>query len=508
MSKQDYTVRSGDCNPQPFPISEKTAKRVQRDIEFICKQLVRFAKMPMDEHMAYLRRHPNQAFHRIPRPDGKGHLQCGHLAWKRLDALVDVALDLDHNLDRRVARQRAMDAITDAFVRQVLSKAHEVNLETSTLLLQDTLAELSRSLAVTEHYLPCVLFPDGAPDEFNVGPVTFARKRKFFQEKRGALKLSVDVETAAHIEHVNAAVSKGLPRDRSIDAIESRRLVRALQANAVKAYRGYPWIASISVINCDKETSQERATQTVEMALHVLRILLGAEPTKKIRLAWSRGDALRTAHLFSDSKGVINPSFGISVLGPVGTKNWHEALMRSSSELAILGSALKSIANPIKIPHLQHRLLDAINWYGDAATDANSQSSIVKYVSAIERLFFGAFEKNHTKNFGGRIKDIFDAFGCNDDKRAYEQALDVYKARSALVHGARSTIDMERHKIVYQAASLSRMCILCAAQLYPMMLQVFGDPDPAQLEDVMKRINREGLNWLAELAGYTASVRH
>lgn len=44
------------------------------------------------------------------------------------------------------------------------------------------------------------------------------------------------------------------------------------------------------------------------------------------------------------------------------------------------------------------------------------------------------------------------------------------------------------------------MCLLCSAQLYSMMLQAFENPDSAKLEEIMKRINDEGLNWLAEAA--------
>jgi hypothetical protein len=170
-----------DCNPESPPIAKKVVKRAQRDIEFVCRQLLRFAKMPVDELMAYLRKHPNESFYQIPHPKRNGHIQCGSLAWKRLGALTDIVLDLDRGLARRVGRQRARSAVIDAFVRRVLQEAREDNQETAVLLLQDTLAALRQSLVVTEHYLPCVLFPDGAPDEFRVGPVTFTRRGRFFK---------------------------------------------------------------------------------------------------------------------------------------------------------------------------------------------------------------------------------------------------------------------------------------------------------------------------------------
>ena len=79
--------------------------------------------MPLDELMAYLRKHPNDAFCQIPRPDGNGHLQCGALAWNKLGSLADLALELDRGLGRRVGRLRVRNAITDAFVKRVLQDA-------------------------------------------------------------------------------------------------------------------------------------------------------------------------------------------------------------------------------------------------------------------------------------------------------------------------------------------------------------------------------------------------
>ena len=495
-----------DCNSEPFPVPEKAAKRAQSDIEFICKQLLRFAKMPHDERMAYLRKHPYEAFCQIPHPDGKGHFLCGDLARKRLGKLTSLVLDLDHGLGRRVGRQRARDAVEDAFVKRVLRERLEVNQETSVLLLQDALTTLRKSLSVTEHYFPCVFFPNGGPDEFSIGPVTFTRRVKFFKDRKLVFKHSVDAKTVAHIVHVNEMVAQGFPRERAYSEAESRKLVRGLQARSIKSYRAYPWVASVMVIDCDKASSKERAIRAVEIALHIVRLLLGAEPTRKLRLAWSQSEPLQTAHLYADANGVIQASGSSSALGPVA-KNWHEALMQGSSELVALGSLLTKIVDPVEMHHLHQRLIDAINWFGDAATDSNASSSIVKYVSAIERLLFVKFEQGRTKTFPTRVKAILKEFGCDDDSRVYEQACKVYKIRSVLVHGSYSPTEDKAHEIVLLAEELSRMCLLCSTHLYLMMLQALGSVDPDKLEDVMKRISGEGLNWLAEAAaGYTASV--
>lgn len=83
--------------------------------------------------------------------------------------------------------------------------------------------------------------------------------------------------------------------------------------------------------------------------------------------------------------------------------------MQGSPEL-VARISLTKIVDPVEMHHLHQRLIDAINWFGDAATDSNASSSIVKYVSAIERLLFVKFEQGRTKIFATRVKAILKEF--------------------------------------------------------------------------------------------------
>ena len=488
-------------------ISSKTAKQAQSDIKAILRQIFRFKKMPFNECKAYFQKHPKEIFFRIPHPDGKGLLLCGAIGWNKLEKLTDLTLDLDRGLGRRVGRERARSAVTDAFVERILREAREVTHDTAEVILQDALAALRKSLIITEHFLPSVLFTKYAPTEFRIGPVTFVRRKNFFGDRKQAFKHSIEAAIVANMERVNEAVAQGFPRERASSEAQARRHIRGLQAQAIKTYRNYPWIAVVKVTDCDKDTSKERAVRAVEMALHLIRIILGAEPTRELRHAWSHSNALRTAHLHTDADGIIHASVGFSFLAPISPTNWHEVLMGASDELTVLGWALESIVDPVEISHLHQRLLDAINWFGDAATDSQITSSVIKYVSAIERLLFGNFESGRTKMFANRVKSIFEAFDCDNDGCVYEQALEVYKARSALVHGEHFPSEDETHKILRTAEALSRMCLICSAQLYPMMARAFNRPDSAKLEETMKRITSEGLAWLAEASGFSRTRR-
>lgn len=486
---------------------KKIVARSQRDLEFICRQILRFTRMQPKELIAHVQKHREDMFCTIPHPNG-GHLQCSALGWRKFSALADRVIDFEPKLARRVEPEQVKKAVIDAFVQRVLKEKRELNLETCEQILRDVAEKSRKSLQDTEHYLPCVLFLRGGPDEFSIGPVTFVRRIKFFRDRRQALRQSAVKNEAAHIEQVNEAVEHGFPRERAASTDLSRKFVRGLQARAIKTYRGYPWVACVRVVNCDHETSKRLAANVVETALHVIRIFLGAARTKRVRLAWSRGDALRTAGLWSDSEGVIHTRIGSQSIGPVGFENWHDGLIQNGGyELKIFSSALVPLADPKKTSQLHARFIDAINWFGDAATDTEPTASVVKYVSSIERLLFGEYERGRKKAFANRAEKIFKAFNCEDSERTYADALNVYAVRSALLHGASSPRDADARKLVVVAEELARLCLFCVAQLYPMMKCAYKDLEPEKLEKVMKMIEREGLEPLARDAGWTRRAR-
>lgn len=484
------------------PVPDREIARAQRDLEFVTRQILRFLRMERKEVSAHLRKHPRDAFCVIPHPDGRGHYHCGSQAWEKLGSLADRILALDPSLEGRISQSRAKEILIAAFASRVLKEHQEISREITAALLDEVLETCRQLRTVMEHHFPCVLFLRGGPEEFRVGPVTFTRRPYFFKVKQAALKQSVAAHTEKHIELVNEAVSKGFSRDGLATPSDSERLARRLQARAIRTYRGYPWIASVTVTDCGDDVSQNQAIKAVQIALHAVRVVLGAHYTRKLRVAWSGGDALKSAHMWTDADQIVHVSVASSAIGPVGPENWHEGLMLHQPELEVFGSTLVNLLEPTSPPHLNVRLLDAISWFGDAATDSTPSASIIKYVSAIERLLFGAFERERRKTFAVRVAALCKTFFGELEFDPYQKSLDLYEQRSELLHGATSPRFLQQKHAVYYAEELCRMCLLASAQLYPMMLSASRNPDPNKLEETMTRIASEGVSWLAETAGY------
>jgi hypothetical protein len=503
--KKNHTENSASSHCPPS--REEIISLAKSDVQIIYWQILKFIKMPWEKQTLHFQQHRYDALCSIPHPDGKGHLTCGALAWKKFGLLANRVIEFDPELARRVSAEQLRKIVVDVFARYIIKEQREIDLSTIEQILADAANIAKQSLQTTEHYLPCVLFLNGGPDEFKIGPVTFTRRITFFKNHKQAFRRSLDKSISAHIEHVYKIVGQGFPHERATTPEQSKHFIRGLHARAIKTYRSYPWVATVRLINCDQAVSEERAARIVEVALHVIRVYLGAEHTKQLRLAWSRGDALRAAGMWADSGDLIHMRISSRSIGPVGLENWYDALTQNGSlDLQIFGSALYPLTDAVASFHLHERFIDAINWFGDAATDPEASASVVKYTSAIERLFFGKFHDKHTKVFASRIAHVFGAFNC-DDGKTHKNAIKVYKARSELLHGSSSPRGIKTKEQAKIAEGLARLCILCAAQIYPMMLKVYGDCGPDKLEEDMDKICKDGIDWLVQLASTVSSRR-
>jgi len=472
---------------------DRVAARAFRQIKVIVKQIVRFSRMAPKERMTYMCAHPEEAFRHIPHPEGQGMIFCGAVAFERFLRLSKLIIEIDKDLERRIELNVIQKMVIDAFVARILTENRDVDLLTSTLILDDVLTKLRTALIDTEHFLPCVFFPRGGPNQFNIGPVKFTRTRQFFKQKQGTLRSSLTKNIASQISHVNAWADKVGSRRGLMENEDSERFVRNLQARVFKTFRTYPWVAEVRVTRCEKGAAQDFSVKTADAALHIVRILLGSGLTRRVRLAWSKGDTLRTARMWADESGDINVGASSNGMTPVGAENWYDGLSQGNGRaLTMLGSAIGVLCDPRPIFNLHQRLLDSIHWFGDAATEPEPTSRIIKFTSGIERLIFGKFQRGQKIQFAKRLEEITKYFFGVEETNIYSKAISVYTARSALLHGDWSPRHQDAQELAGFAEHLCYFSIIGMAELFPAVLRVDGDISPNDLDRLFQNLAEHG----------------
>jgi hypothetical protein len=496
---------SSDASPHKSLSRDGLVACTQRDLEFVSAQVMRFLHMSPETLIAHVRKNPNDGLCTIPHPTGSGSLICGTEAWLKFGSIASTLEQFDPSLLKRVDRDRLNRIVIDAYVQKVLMKGDEIDEASARIVVEYALQMAKESLSTIEHYLPCISFKYGGPDQFNIGPVSFVRTRTFLRSKRIAFRESAMANAVKQNGLLAELLSVRFNLGEAVSNDDAETLARNLLAEAIRSYRRYPWVAIVTIVDCDRRVSREVARRTAETSLNVIRLILGARYTERVRLAWGRGDPFKTAGLWTDSAGVLHAETASQSLWPVGAENWHDALVQSDYEVGVCGSAISALVSASEISELHARLVDALNWFGDAATDTEATASIVKYVSAIERLLFGEYKTGRTAAFARRVKLIVGEFGWDGATEAYEDALNMYNIRSSLVHGSSSPRDQQAKRLLRMAHDLARKCVLSATQLYPLIVSVVGGhPTAGDLELIMAQLEKTGLEPLLKRADSTA----
>ena len=87
----------------------KTIRGAVRDLDFICRQILRFARIPPKQLIKHMAKRRDDALCMIPHPDGRGHLICGIEATRRFDTLTERVLEYEPWLAGRLSRGKTKD---------------------------------------------------------------------------------------------------------------------------------------------------------------------------------------------------------------------------------------------------------------------------------------------------------------------------------------------------------------------------------------------------------------
>ncbi|WP_182913283.1 HEPN domain-containing protein [Xanthomonas vasicola] len=475
----------------------KTLREAVRDLQFIGKQIARFEKLSFKQLTSHMRSCKADMWCELERP-GKGNpIVCGAAAWARFTHLVDLICSECPELARRVGRPALHKAVKKGYVSLVIDFGKPINNSIAKELLEFACGEAEKSMRDSEHSIPCDLFAAGSVERFQVGPVEFLRRPLFFRQRKIALKSGIEMSVREGLIKRDEWVAKGFSPDQMKSEGEFRAHGRAMYAQAIKIYRGYRWVACVKIHHHVDDVAEQLALRVVNLAIHVLRVVIGAGVASGLGLAWSPTRPHRDANLWFDSSGCMRVKISTRVKGVVALMDWDEVLGPPFLPyLTSFGSSLFALAEGRDVSHIQQRLIDSLTWFGDAATDLESAAKIVKYVSAIERVIIAGRQEGTRVTFMKRLQALYEGFQCDGSSNIGDRASRLYVARSAILHGEMSHRDGSLKGMVEEAEDIARLCLHCISYLYPMLLCCYGDISSELLEKLLSKVQVDGVEWL------------
>lgn len=382
----------------------------------------------------------------LPHPSAPGKMICGRQAMLRLEHLAEEAGE-QLGILRRVRRSRLVEHVGQELVQRFVRDGRPIDGKQIDRALSTAAKAARRACEDTTHLLPCHLMLSKDPDEIVLGPVRFLNRRAARRLLLGHAKARREKERATETG----------PRDDDD---------RPFLVQALKYYRHFNWIAQVEIKGCDRDVSETLARKAVTSALDCLHLALGAQWTDRMRIG---GPALkfdRRAKLKISATGSLDYSLSSQGSGQVNFPNgWSERLEDPDMArvLELCGVALEAAVDPDLDRPLSRRLLDAAQWFGEAARDESPSTRVVKYVTALERMLMTEEHDDITTTVSLRLASLCAALGDHEDFERWRlNTRDTYDLRSRLVHGSLSPGAPAVRAGVGKAARLSESGILFA----------------------------------------------
>lgn len=426
------------------------------DIGFIISETRRITAMPVEDLRAFFKGHERDLFYHLPHPEGRGMLPCGKEAYCKVGEISRRHLATQGDLSQRIDGERFRRAVAQELATRFLKEDRPVDEKQTARMFAAALKSAKRKIYDLTHFVPCVVFLDKAPGQFEIGPVKFIWMKDFLENNHEMI-----------VSREPELVSRDL----------------------IPYYSRFPWVAQITVPQCDEPTSHNRACTTIEGALDALRLLIGASYTARFRQGHTPVALDDSASLTQDSTGKIGFSINRQWQDSHTPDKWYEKLRQQAGlYLVLTENSLEGLRDPSKASHLTQRFLDSLNWYGQAVKETHSASAIVKYVAALERTTMTKEHKKIAETLSRRT-----ALLCAEgDKVAYAKnyalARDIYDWRSKLMHGSISPSHKALSAIRGKAARLTRFTLLAGLEFYTVIERQKPHATSVDLEKAYKHL--------------------
>lgn len=397
------------------------ARKDFKDFKFIGQELGRLLDMQPSELRKHLVEHPEDFFATLSGPDGdalfftaEGERRFRQIAVRGLDAIG--AARRKHFLPEIVEKLKA-EFIGRKVAKFIISEenAHD--------LFDASLAAATAEHVPLVHFIPCSVVAGDRPPRFDIGPVSFVLSKTFLEENDLALRKCLDMTQGPQWAY------EGIHR----------------------FFAGFHWVARVSVDACEPTVSQRRARKIAQFALDLFKLIVGSGRASNVRQGYDLGMPISTATLISPEPDRFSFSLHREAHDVALADSWHSVLL-SSRGWKIAESVVETYSKTWDdLPEPLQRFLDGLTWHGEAVSDLEPQSRLVKFWIAIERVVCLQRSDNITRRAA-----VLTSKDRSDFENRFKVCQSLYGKRSSVIHGSAARGSEDFLALALSTENLSR----------------------------------------------------
>ena len=428
------------------------------DLKRIIVGLEVFAGLSFEQLRAYYAAHDEDKLCDVARLDGKGFLPCTRDA---IRAIVSIA-------ERHVGNQAnpndySIADLTEAIRGRIVRSIVEEETEEAVLhrVLEEATEEVRKTHTERIFHFPCVLVSARKPERVSIGPVEFAPLAAFLESKQGAFR-----------EYVGSGSNP-----------ESGEVwLKPFETYATV----YGWVASVRIPPCAPRNSQARAETVSATAIHLIRLFLGAEHARDMRLAHSLSSSPANYEFVVEADAKLDIWATRKMPGAIVEDTWWDVIRARAPSFWWQAARLLEAATRERMSEMASRIVDSLSWFGEATFEASLGKQIAKCEAALERLTVTGRFGLHA--FCARTA-LLARDGAEDDlEKCYWEAFEIHVARSEVVHGIVSAGSPVFQKSLRTALDMTRTVLFRGIE---MQAHLDGGPLPSTRKSLDDFYNKQ-----------------
>lgn len=445
------------------------AARIHEQLQTCVRELVRFQALDTPQSFRQISR--IDALHTINRPDGRGIFILGKVGATALHEASKLALGSDAKLRWRATVDSVRNEIKNRLLTEVFSGQTFDQTITERIISESLAAVAKTKLMTLTHVLPCILSHSTSRFEFSIGPVRFITTERFLEEYDADLVRYTQRTKRRWIWNDKMRIRRGIPEpfpprnSKKWPRLEIERVAGAVESDARRYYSSYKWVAIVRVEDFDPNTSDQIAKISVETALNLLRLFLGAAHADDFRLGGNFRLEEKTSKIVKPKDGQLQIHFSRRSEHAIIDEDWIDIIFRDGDGywITAAGGLIRWYQHSERLPIIYRRLLDALYWYGEGVAEPYSHAKIIRYSNALET-FLGTRDQRLSEQISVRA-----AYFCADDVFSeaitwYKKVKAIYNLRSRLVHGDISPFDRSIGESVGDMEQIVRRVLLVGLQ--------------------------------------------
>lgn len=407
------------------PRLDSLHRKDDKDYECILSEIERFVGMTTKDLMDYFRLHPQDGLCTVPRPNGgtlpftrAGQRRFLQVATRGLDAIGPEAWKYD------VAR--VMGALKSEFMSALVGHANITVKNAHDIFERALLASASDHRELV-HYIPCIVVGHWKTQVFTIGPVQFVYRERFLKENESALR---------------ARPRSAVGRDWTLEELET-------------FFSQFLWVASISVPACDESCSKERARRVVQRALDIFKLFVGSRRASHVRQAYDLRSQGVSSYLVSSPQGEFSVGYRRATYDAVLNDDWYEISEWETWKLA--EDIVQREFNPLSpLTQPESKFISGLEWHGDAISEPNPQSRVLKFWTAIEQTLSNSFHGDSVKR--AALLSCGTPAGFSETFKRYDA---LYGKRASVLHGLKSpSRSVEEKRFALDVEKISKSVLL------------------------------------------------